>query len=134
MHVLDRLDRLGEIPEQPYVLLVDDDETSCRPLAELVRFAGFNSVSTPSAAGALACCRRRRPELLVTDLVMPGRDGRALAIRVRRRFPGLPIVLVTGQNLEHPDWSIPAGLFEAIFAKPLDFDRFIERIARLMTP
>jgi CheY-like chemotaxis protein len=134
MHVFHHADRGNLFPENPYVLLVDDDDSSCRPLAELVRFAGFPSVSTRSAASALACCRRRRPDVLVTDLVMPGRDGRALAVRVRKRFPGLPIVLVTGQNLEHPDWSIPSGLFEAIFPKPLDFDRFIEFVGLLMPP
>jgi CheY-like chemotaxis protein len=120
--------------EQPYVLLVDDDPSSRQPLAELVRFAGYTSVAVSSAAEALACCRRKRPEILVTDLVMPGRDGRALAIRVRKRFPKLPIVLVTGQNLEHPDWSIPSGLFQAIYPKPLDFDRFIAFVSRLMPP
>jgi DNA-binding NtrC family response regulator len=134
MHVFHRSDRAGSFPENPYVLLVDDDESSCRPLAELVRLAGFTSVSTRSASDALTCCRRRPPQLLVTDLVMPRRDGRALAVRVRKWFPGLPIVLVTGQNLEHPDWSIPTGLFEAIFPKPLDFDRFIQFIGRLMPP
>jgi CheY-like chemotaxis protein len=134
MYVFHRSDRQGLFPDHPYVLLVDDDETSCRPLAELVRFAGFSSVSTQSAADALICCRRRKPELLVTDLVMPGRDGRALATRVRKRFPTLPILLVTGQNLEHPDWLIPSGLFEAIFAKPLDFDRFIRLVELLMSP
>jgi CheY-like chemotaxis protein len=99
-----------------------------------VRFAGYTSVAVSSAAEALACCRRKRPEILVTDLVIPGRDGRALAIRVRKRFPKLPIVLVTGQNLEHPDWSIPSGLFQAIYPKPLDFDRFIAFVSRLMPP
>jgi DNA-binding NtrC family response regulator len=120
------------LPERPYVLVVDDEESSCRPLAELVQFAGHKSIAVQSAAHALACCRRRRPEILVTDLVMPGRDGRDLAVRVRKRFPGLPIVLVTGQNLEHPDWSVPCGLFEAIFTKPLDFDRFITLVGRMM--
>ncbi len=132
MHVFHRSGRNSFLPENPFILLVDDDEASWRPLAELVRHAGFTSVAVGSAADALACCRRRRPDILVTDLVMPRRDGRALAVRVRKRFPGVPIVLVTGQNLDHPDWIVPSGLFEKIFPKPLDFDRFITIIARMM--
>jgi CheY-like chemotaxis protein len=123
----------GSLPEVPYVLLVDDEEASFRPLAELVRYAGFTSVVARSATDALACCYQRRPDIVVTDLVMPGPDGRALARRVRRRFPCVPILLVSGQNLEEPDWTVPADLFDAIFAKPLDFDRFIKIVGFLMS-
>jgi CheY-like chemotaxis protein len=120
------------LPETPYVLLVDDEEASFLPLAELVRLAGFESVAARSATDALACCYHRKPGVVVTDLDMPGPDGRALARRLRRRFPDVPLVLVTGQNLDHPDWAVPEGLFEAVFAKPLDFDRFIKLVGRLM--
>ena len=120
------------LPETPYVLLVDDEEASCLPLVELVRYAGFASVAAKSATEALACCYRSRPTVVVTDLVMPGPDGRALARRLRKRFPEVPLVLVTGQNLDHPDWFVPDDLFEAILPKPLDFDRFIALIGRLI--
>ena len=122
------------LPEAPYVLLVDDEEASFLPLAELVRFAGFASVAARSATDALACCYQRRPEVVVTDLDMPGPDGRALGRRLKRRFPEVPLVLVTGQNLDHPDWAIPDGLFEAVFSKPLDLDRFIGLLGALMPP
>jgi CheY-like chemotaxis protein len=121
------------IPDGPYVLLVDDEIRSVEPLGELVRFSGFASVATSSATDALACCFHRRPSVLVTDLVMPGTDGRALARRVRKRHSTVPIVLVTGQNLEDPEWSIPDDLFAAVFTKPLDVERFLETLDRLMT-
>ncbi len=122
------------LPAAPYVLLVDDEESSFLPLGELVRYAGFPSIAAQSATDALACCYQRRPALVVTDLDMPGPDGRALARRLRRRFPGVPIVLVTGQNLDQPAWAIPAGLFEAVFSKPLDFEGFIRLVGCLMPP
>ena len=122
------------LPLAPYVLLVDDEESSSLPLVELVRFAGFASLAARSATDALTCCYRRRPRMVVTDLDMPGPDGRALARRLRRRFPEVPIVLVTGQNLDNPNWTVPTGLFEAVFAKPLDFDRFMVTVGRLMLP
>lgn len=134
MNVFTRSIGAKTLPDAPYVLLVDDEEASFLPLGELVRYAGFASVATRSAPDALACCYRRRPEVVVTDLDMPGPDGRALARRLRVRFPGVPIVLVTGQNLDQPTWMIPDGLFEAVFAKPLDFDRFIATVGRLMPP
>lgn len=121
------------IPQGPYVLLVDDEIRSVEPLGELVRYSGFASVATKSATDALACCFHRRPSVLVTDLVMPGPDGRALARRVRKRYPTVPIVLVTGQNLDDPAWTIPGDLFTEVFSKPLDLDRFLACLTRLMT-
>jgi len=120
------------IPEGPYVLLVDDELQSVGPLGELVKLSGFASVAAKSATDALACCFHRRPEVVVTDLEMPGADGRALARRVRRRHPPVPIVLVTGQNLDNPEWALPGDLFEAVFSKPLDFDRFLQTLTRIM--
>lgn len=123
---------IPSIPEAPFVLLVDDEEQTVRPLGALIHFAGFPTVATSSATEAIACCYHRRPAVVVTDLVMPGIDGRALAQRVRRRHPGTPIVLVTGQNLNNPDWAVPSGLFVEVFAKPLDLDRFLVKLDGLM--
>ena len=120
------------LPDSPYILLVDDEEASSLPLVELVRLAGFSTVAARSATDALACCYHRQPEIVVTDLVMPGPDGRALARRIRRRFPAVPILLVTGQSLDNPHWAIPTGLFEAVLTKPLDFEQFIDLVGRLM--
>ncbi len=132
MHIYTRLIDEALIPAEPYILLVDDQDESLRPLGELVQVAGFRSLAAMSAHDALACCVRSKPTVMVTDLVMPGKDGRELARRVRRHHPALPMLLVTGQDLDHPDWSVPAGLFQSIFAKPLDFDRFLGTLARLM--
>ena len=122
------------LPTVPYVLLVDDEEDSIVPLSQLVRHAGFASVATKCVTDALACCFHRRPSLVVTDLVMPGHDGRALASRVKRRHPSVPILLVTGQDLDQSDWAVPPGLFQGIFPKPLDFDRFITTVEQAMGP
>src|SRR5262249_46313947 len=134
MNVFTRSVESALLPIAPYVLLVDDEEASFLPLVELIRLAGFPSVATRTATDALACCYRRRPKIGVTALVMRGPGGRALASRLRRRFPEVPVLLVTGQNLDRPDWAIPAGLFEAVFPKPLDFESFIALIGRLMGP
>jgi len=134
MNVFIRTVDLAAIPTGPYVLLVDDEIESVRPLGELVRHAGYASIAARSAHDALACCVRKRPSVVVTDLVMPSKDGRDLAIRVRRRHPSVPIMLVTGQDLDRPAWTVPAGLFHAIFAKPLDFDRFVRTLTAFMGP
>ncbi len=120
------------IPPGPFVLIVDDEVASVGPLGELVKLAGYPNVAAGSAYDALACCVLRKPSVVVTDLVMPGRDGRDLARRIKRRYPTVPILLVTGQDLDKPDWAIPEGMFQAVFTKPLNFDRFLGTLGGLM--
>ena len=121
-------------PIDSYVLLVDDDFESVEPLGELVRFAGHRTATARSAIEAFACCFHRRPSVVVTDLDMPGKDGRDLARWFKRKHPLIPLVLVTGHDLDHPDWIVHREHFEAIFPKPLDFDQFLVTLTRLMSP
>jgi len=92
----------------------------------------FASTITRLATGALACAFYRPPSVIVTDLEMPGPDGRALALQLRRRQPSLPVLLVSGQNLDDPAWKITGGLFASLFAKPVDFHRVVATLVRLM--
>ena len=82
------------------VLLVED-ESPVRRLAELaLRAAGYAVRSAPGGEEALAELNGAEADLvpaaLVSDVSMPGMDGLELARRLRRRFPDLPVVLVSG--------------------------------------
>ena len=125
--------RPGNVPG-PYVLLVDDHEPSLRQLHEVVALSGHRCVSTPSPTDAVRLCDARRPQVVVTDLAMPNLDGQALARWLRSRFPSIPIVLMTGQALDVETLEGLEGTFTAILAKPVDIDRFVSLLDRLMPP
>ncbi|SIO64863.1 Response regulator receiver domain-containing protein [Singulisphaera sp. GP187] len=117
---------------KPYVLLVDDHAPSLRQLHQVVKGAGHSCVVASSGALALSQCDVRRPQVIVTDLSMPNLDGRALAHWIRARYPSVPLILMTGEILDMPTLDSFRRTFTAVFRKPIDLDRFLECLDRLM--
>lgn len=70
-----------------------------------------------------------RPSLVLTDLNMPGADGHAVLAAVRERWPGVPVVLLTGQSL-----SGASRGFDARLPKPIDVARLRATLAGLLPP
>jgi two-component system response regulator PilR (NtrC family) len=77
-------------------ILVVDDELSMREfLAILLRKGGHRVSAAASGDDALAIAQRDRPDLVVTDLKMPGMPGQALISRLKAHDPDVPIVVIT---------------------------------------
>jgi DNA-binding response OmpR family regulator len=86
------------VTARPRVCLVDDDIFARDAMSLGLTDAGFDVVATPGAAAGLDILARERFDAIVTDLHMPGTDGAALIEEARRRWPALPIVVVTGST------------------------------------
>ena len=85
-------------------LLVDDDPLARATAAEMLRELGFEVTEAEGAAAALA--QADPPDLLVTDHRMPDLTGSELARRLRLRWPGLPVLVVSG-FADGPDPLLP---------------------------
>jgi CheY-like chemotaxis protein len=68
------------------------------------------------------------PDLLLVDVMMPGRDGLGTLKTIRSRHPGIPAILVTGQKLT----SVQEEIADAVFAKPIEFEPLLAKIADLL--
>ena len=79
---------------EPVVLIVDDDRGIRESLSSELRAAGFDAVTAPDGRAGLAAFRLHIPEVLLTDLAMPGADGFAL-IGAVRRFSRTPILVLS---------------------------------------
>jgi two-component system cell cycle sensor histidine kinase/response regulator CckA len=82
----------------PPVLLVEDEPPLLRLAARALRGAGYKVLTASSAEEALELLEGGAPFpcALVSDVVMPGLDGLALAAALRARHPALPVLLVSG--------------------------------------
>ena len=78
------------------ILVVDDDPGIGQMLTRALARHGYQVDATTSADEALERSDGVRYDAALVDLVMPGRDGADLSSTLRRRFPGLPIGLLTG--------------------------------------
>ena len=85
-----------------YLVLVVDDSVSDRSLAQeyMKQDPDLEVVLVDNASGALEAMENRLPDIVLTDLRMPGMDGLELVSQIKNRFPLVPIVLMTSQGSE----------------------------------
>jgi CheY-like chemotaxis protein len=103
------------------VLVVDDHNDTVELLQYVLSLAGAAVQTAGSVQAALALFRERRPDVLVTDLSMPGEDGYSLLAAVRREDgPRLPAMALSGfARAEDRRRALAAG-FDAHMSKPVD--------------
>jgi two-component system, cell cycle sensor histidine kinase and response regulator CckA len=106
------------------ILVVDDEDAVNRLVSRYLTHLGYRVLEAGSGEEALAIVRRRRPvvDLVLSDVVMPGMDGLALAAKVLATCPGPSVVLMTGQlpaDIEH--MNVGAQIVTVV-RKPLNLD------------
>src|SRR5438105_13830997 len=79
------------------ILLVEDDLDSRNALALLLELDGFKVITAPDGITALSLAEMHHPDLIITDICMPGMSGIELTrhIRTISKFKSLPIIAVT---------------------------------------
>jgi signal transduction histidine kinase/ActR/RegA family two-component response regulator len=115
------------------ILVVEDDDDSREALAHLLESVGASVTAVSSTHDAVIAVERTRPDVLVSDLSMPGEDGYALVRQLRRQLassePRLVAIAVTGLAApEHRARALAAG-FDAHLAKPVDPETLIAFLA-----
>ncbi|MGE0348263.1 sigma 54-interacting transcriptional regulator [Hydrogenophaga sp.] len=114
------------------LLVVDDDADMLRLLAMRLGSAGYQVTSVGSAEAALAQLDIERPQLVLSDVRLPGRDGLALFDEIRARHPSLPVILLTAHGTI-PDAveATARGVFTYL-TKPYDAKELLEKIAQAL--
>ena len=111
------------------VLVVDDDATIRTVITEALRRAGHEVRTAASLAELDRELVRARPDVLVTDVVLPDGDGLERAARLARSDPTLPIIVLSARNtLTTAVRATEAGAFDYL-PKPFDLDRLTAAVA-----
>jgi DNA-binding response OmpR family regulator len=87
------------------ILLVDDDRQLLGVTRRYLENRDFTVVFTDNGSEALILARESRPDIIVTDVEMPGLDGFALcrAVKEMREMPPIPVILISGQKTDEAD-------------------------------
>jgi DNA-binding NtrC family response regulator len=115
-------------------VLVVDDESDVRELIVLaLSQAGFDVDDAADGFSALAKVSHRRPDVVITDLRMPGMHGMDLLHRIRRIHADVPVILATG--METYDLCTAAASYGAVtcLVKPLNLEELIWTIEMALT-
>jgi two-component system cell cycle sensor histidine kinase/response regulator CckA len=80
------------------VLVVEDEPAVRAMIVRALRAEGYRVLAADDGHAALELLdgEHRRPDVVLTDLVMPRMDGRALAAEMEARFPGVPVIFISG--------------------------------------
>ncbi|CAM3765356.1 Response regulatory domain-containing protein [Bordetella sputigena] len=101
------------------ILIVDDNEMASELLSEFVELLGHGSQTTATAGAAIAACEARRPDVVITDIVLPDLDGYELASRLRAAY-GKELRILALSGLPRNNDRAEAVNFDAWLEKPLD--------------
>jgi two-component system nitrogen regulation response regulator GlnG len=112
------------------VWIVDDDQSVRWVLEKALRQAEMQTRSFERAEHLLDALVDARPDVLITDVRMPGMSGIALLERLRDECPGLPIIVITAHSdLENAVAAYKGGAFEYL-PKPFDIDEAVELVQK----
>lgn len=120
------------------ILLVDDDPMQLKLTRVWLANSGFDVATASDGASALEEVRRHRPDAIVSDILMPGIDGFALCLALRRDkdTENIPVVLSSSSYIEESDRALAARVGASVLvAKTEGLDALVQAIGNaLQTP
>jgi two-component system response regulator GlrR len=114
------------------LLVVDDDPDMLRLLSMRLTSVGYQVTAVTSAESALTQLEIEHPQLVLSDVRLPGRDGLALFDEIRKKHPTLPVILLTAHGTI-PDAveATARGVFTYL-TKPYDGRELLDKIAQAL--
>jgi CheY-like chemotaxis protein len=125
----------GEQPKSgppPRVLVVDDEKLIADTLVRILNLSGFAATLAYSGDAAVETLSHLCPDIVLTDVRMPGRNGVETGILLRERCPGIRVVLFSGRG-GTGDWGdevIRSHGFE-LWRKPIHPQELVRRLRQL---
>jgi two-component system nitrogen regulation response regulator GlnG len=114
------------------IWIVDDDESIRWVLEKALARENLATKSFSNARDAMDALRDQTPQVLVSDIRMPGGSGLELLQAVKAKHPGLPVIIITAfSDLDSAVAAFQGGAFEYL-AKPFDVDKAVELIRRAL--
>ena len=112
-----------------YVLFAEDDETLRTGLEAALSSEGYETCGCKDGNEALSAFTQRRPDLLILDVMMPGKSGFDVCVEVRRSDPTVPIIFLTAKTSE-ADVVIGLGLgADDFIPKPFRIRELLARVS-----
>jgi DNA-binding response OmpR family regulator len=112
-----------------YILFAEDDETLRTGLETALTSEGYEARGCKDGDEALAAFAKRRPDLLILDVMMPGKSGFDVCVEVRRADPSVPILFLTAKASE-ADVVVGLGLgADDFIPKPFRIRELLARVS-----
>src|SRR5712691_1882560 len=113
------------------ILVIDDDASVRYTLARILGRAGYAVVMADDGDHGLAMFRKERPDLVISDLIMPHRDGIETIAQIRRESPAMKIIAISGgsrtMNADGLAAALEIGASDVV-VKPFTPEDLLDRV------
>jgi CheY-like chemotaxis protein len=116
------------------ILVIDDNPVNLKLASEVLRSAGHDVIRAEDAEEALRLLETSMPQLVLTDISLPGMSGLDLTRKLKTdpRYAHLPVVALTASAMKGDEAKILAAGCDAYIAKPLDTRQLAAQISRIL--
>ncbi len=117
------------------ILVIDDDEQMRILLRQVMEWAGYEVIEAGDGREGMLKQRKQRADLVITDLIMPEQEGLETITSLRREYPELKIIAISGGGRIGPDAYLPAAQelgADRVFSKPFDVRQLAATVKELL--
>ena len=115
------------------ILIIDDDLLVRKMLTKLLKKNGYAVITAVDGKNGIELFNQHRPNLIITDLIMPEKEGLEIIREIKKLGPNVHIIAISGGGTIEPilylDLAIKLGADQA-FSKPIDTDALLSAIKR----
>lgn len=118
------------------ILVIDDDDLIRSMLTQMLGAAGYDVITAANGDIGIKLFREQPADLIITDIIMPEKEGWETIMELRRDFPNVKIIAISGGGRQGPySYLMLAKRFgaERIFTKPLKRDELLKAISELLS-
>jgi CheY-like chemotaxis protein len=117
-----------------HILIVDDNPIDLKLASEVLEVHGFKVDGAADAEGAQRLLLYMVPDLIVTDIALPGMDGLAFTRKLKadERLKHVPVVALTAFAMRGDEERAAAAGCRRYIVKPIDIRRFAEQVAEIL--
>lgn len=118
--------------EQNQVMIVEDDANLREAIDDTLDLAGYNRILAENGESAVAMLAKYTPDVIVSDINMPGMDGFALLKTLQKKLPNVPIVLMTAYgNISDAVQAMREGAVDYL-SKPFEPQVLVDKLHKLL--
>ncbi len=113
------------------ILIIDDEQQIRSMLRLMLERDGYEVVEAPDGIEGIRAYRQKPADLIITDLIMPNKDGIGMIIELQKEFPDVKIIAMSGGGLNKPDGYLKgAKKLGAAYTltKPIDREKMLRAV------
>ncbi|WP_028582434.1 response regulator [Desulfogranum japonicum] len=117
------------------ILVIDDDEQMRTLLRQVIEWAGYEVFEAEDGREGMVKQRQQPADLVITDLIMPEQEGLETITGLKKEYPDIKIIAISGGGRIGPDAYLPAAKelgADRVFSKPFDVKELAQTVKELL--